>query len=137
MKTVAIAGHFDPFHEGHLLHIVESSKLGDYLYVFVSNDEDAMRKKGKVNIKQEWRIEIVRIILRGLNIMGIVLPTLDTDGTQTLTLRHYRPDTFAKGGDRTGPENMPESEVKVCNEIGCQIVYGVGKQLNSSSSMTI
>jgi D-beta-D-heptose 7-phosphate kinase/D-beta-D-heptose 1-phosphate adenosyltransferase len=136
MKTVAVAGHFDPFHEGHLLHIVEASKLGDYLYVFVSSDGDAVTKKGKVNIEQSWRIEIVRLITRGLGIMGVVLPTLDEDGTQTKTLMHYKPDIFAKGGDRT-PDNMPESELRVCEEINCKIMYGVGKQLNESSKMVM
>jgi D-beta-D-heptose 7-phosphate kinase/D-beta-D-heptose 1-phosphate adenosyltransferase len=136
MKTIAIAGHFDPFHEGHLMHMAQASKLGDYLYVFVSSDKDAIMKKGKVNIEQSWRIEIVRLVMRGLGIAGVVLPTLDEDGTQALTLMHYKPDIFAKGGDRT-PDNMPQSEVNACKKIGCEIVYGVGKQMNGSSKMRL
>lgn len=136
MKTVAIAGHFDPFHEGHLMHIVQASKLGDYLYIFVSSDEDAIRKKGRVNIDQGWRIEIVRLIMRGLGIAGTVLPTLDENGTQARTLIHYTPNIFAKGGDRT-PSNMPQNEIDACKEIGCKIIYGIGEQMNSSSKMEI
>lgn len=135
-KTICVAGGFDPFHEGHLLHIIKATKLGNFLYVFVSNDEDMVRKKGKCNIPLGWRIEIVQLILKGLGIKGMVVPTMDTDGTQAQTLSHYKPDIFAKGGDRT-PDNMPRNEIKVCKEIGCEIVYGIGKQLNKSREMVM
>jgi len=71
-----------------------------------------------------------------MGINGEVLPTLDRDGSSVETLRVYKPDIWAKGGDRT-PDNMLQSEIDVCKEIGCEIVYGVGDKLNSSSKMKI
>ena len=133
---VAIAGGFDPFHDGHLQHMEEAMKLGDYLIVLVSNDEDMIRKKGKCNIPLQARIRIVQLILKGLGFPGEVLATVDEDGTQAKTLKVVRPDILAKGGDRT-PGNMPQNEIEACKEIGCRIVYGVGKQLNRSSGMRI
>ena len=59
---------------------------------------------------------------------------IDKDGGCADTLRLVMPNIFAKGGDRI-PSNMPQKEVDVCREIGCDIVYGVGDQLNSSSKL--
>lgn len=133
---VAIAGGFDPFHDGHLQHIEKAAELGDYLIVFVSNDADMVRKKGKCNLPLWFRTLTVRLWLDHLNIAGEVVPTIDSDGTQAKTLIHYHPDIFAKGGDRT-PDNMPRNEVDACKEIGCKIVYGVGEQINQSSKMKV
>ena len=111
-------------------------KLGDYLIVLVSNDEDMIRKKGKCNIPLQSRIRIVQLILKGLGFPGEVLATVDEDGTQAKTLRMVRPNIFAKGGDRT-PNNMPQNEIEACKEIGCKIAYGIGKKINQSSKMKI
>jgi cytidyltransferase-like protein len=35
---IAIAGKFDPVHEGHIDHIVKAAKLGDYLYIITHTD---------------------------------------------------------------------------------------------------
>ena len=133
---VAIAGGFDPFHDGHLQHIEKAMELGDYLIVLVSNDEDMIRKKGKCNIPLQSRIKIIRLMLKGLGFPGEVITTIDKDGTQAKTLRMMKPDIFAKGGDRT-LNNMPQNELIACSEIGCKIIYGVGKQINQSSKMKL
>ncbi len=127
---VAVAGGFDPLHIGHLRHLKEAKSLGDYLVVLVSNDEDMIRKKGFCFMPLEERMEI----LRALKCVDRVIPTRDKDGTQAKTLKALKPDVFAKGGDRT-PGNMPANEIKVCEQAGIKIVYGVGKRLRSSSEM--
>lgn len=126
----------DPFHDGHLQHIKKAMELGDYLIVLVSNDADMVRKKGKCNIPLASRMEIVELILKGLGFPREVIETIDKDGTQAETLRVVKPDKFAKGGDRT-PDNMPQNELDACQEIGCEIVYGVGEQLNQSSKVEL
>ena len=128
MIKVAVAGNFHVLHDGHINHFEEARKLGDYLIAIVGSD-DYLRMKGKEvflsleNRKKQlkaWVDEVVEVI--------------DSDGTCTETLRQVKPDIFAKGKDRT-PDNMPESELKVCEEIGCEIVYGVGdKYLHLDSS---
>ncbi|MEE9399267.1 MAG: adenylyltransferase/cytidyltransferase family protein [Dehalococcoidales bacterium] len=130
MVKVAVAGGWDPIHIGHLRHFQKARKLGDYLIVFVSTDKDMIRKKGYCFMPLEDRMGI----LREFRCVDEVIATIDKDGTQAKTLRMVRPNIFAKGGDRT-PDNMPANEIETCKEIGCEIVYGVGKQLNSSSKL--
>jgi D-beta-D-heptose 7-phosphate kinase/D-beta-D-heptose 1-phosphate adenosyltransferase len=132
MLRLAVSGGFDPLHIGHLRHLQAAKRLGDHLIVMVSNDEDMVRKKSYCFMPLEERIEI----LNELKCVDEVVVTKDNDGTQARTLRVIRPDIFAKGGDRT-PENMPQNEITVCNELGINIVYGVGKQMKSSSQMIL
>jgi cytidyltransferase-like protein len=129
-KTVAVAGGFDPIHIGHIRHMKAAKKLGDQLIAIVSSDEDMERKKGFCFMPLEQRVEIVE----SLRFVDQVVVSKDTDGTVAQTLLELKPDIFAKGGDRT-PDNMPQNEIDVCREIGCQIAYGVGEQLSSSTNL--
>ena len=127
-KKVVVAGNFFVLHDGHINHIEEARKLGDYLIAIIGSD-DYLRAKGKEiflsleNRKKQlmaWVDEVVEVI--------------DKDGTCAETLRMLNPDIFAKSKDQT-PDNMPESELRVCKEIECKIVYGVGnKYLHLDSS---
>ena len=130
MTKVAVAGGWDPLHIGHVRHIEEATKLGDWLVVLVSSSEDMVRKKGIVFMPLNERVEI----LKALRCVDEVVVTIDKDGTMAQTLKMIRPDIFAKGGDRT-PDNMPANEIEACKEIGCKIVYGVGEKLQSSSAL--
>jgi len=129
-KIIAVGGGFDPLHIGHIRHLQEARKLGTWLVVLVSNDEDMIRKKGYCFMPLEERMEI----LRELRCVDEVWETWDKDGTQAETLRAICPDVYAKGGDRT-PDNMPVNEIEACAEIGCEIVYGVGEKIQSSSEL--
>ena len=62
--------------------------------------------------------------------------SVDKDGTITETLRKYKPDILAKGGDRTA-NNMPQNELDVCKELGIEIKCAIGDLLNASSKMEI
>ena len=135
-RVVAVGGKFDPIHEGHVLHILKASELGDYLYVFLQSDDAVRQGKRKCNIPFAWRAFFIEAVLDALGINGEVIPCFDRDTTSVETLRMCRPDVWAKGGDRA-PENMVRAEIDVCKEIGCEIIYDVGEQLNSSSSMEI
>jgi cytidyltransferase-like protein len=131
-KIVVLAGGFDPLHCGHVRHILAAKELGDILVVIVGTDYHMILKKGFVFMPFLERVEIIRAI-RGVD---KVIPSIDPDGTVTRTLRRLRPDIMAKGGDRT-PETMPESEIAMCKEIGCKIVYGVGGDKVQSSSKLV
>ena len=137
--VVVVSGGFDPFHEGHLDHIVEASKLGDYLIVLVSSDNDMLVKKGKFNVPLWFRIKTVQLWMKEYDINGKVIMTMDTNGTQVNSLKILRPDIYAEGGDVT-PDTINKEEERVCKEIGCKIVYEVGHsyhipKINSSSKM--
>jgi cytidyltransferase-like protein len=131
MRLVLVCGKFDPLHQGHIEHIIKASKLG-FLLVVTHSDIVIAKQKGYCAIPFEYRKMILEGLLLKLNIKGVVILPYDTDGTVSETIRRVRPDILAKGGDRT-PDNMPQSELDACNEVGCEIIYGVGETLNSSS----
>ena len=143
-KIVAISGHFDPFHEGHLDHMLKASMLGEFLIVIVNSDKSIIKKRtkngilGKVNSTQFWRMELIRLKMVGLGIRGMVVPSVDNDESVAASLEYYHPDIFAKGGDRsTTDKPIPKSEIAMCNKLNIEIKYGVGGKLNSSSSMEV
>ncbi|MFC1945199.1 adenylyltransferase/cytidyltransferase family protein [Chloroflexota bacterium] len=131
---VAVCGKFDPLHNGHIDHIIKASKLGDALLVITGDDDIVAMGKGVCYIPLSYRILILEGLLLRLCIEGSVVVSIDKDGTATETIRKYKPDILAKGGDRT-ENNMPRNEVEACKDVGCKIVYGIGDLLNSSSRM--
>ena len=131
MKVVVVSCHLDPLHRGHVEHMRLAAKLGDCLIVIIGSDEQILRKYG--NILQPLYRRVERLIRKAPFIVGVVV-SIDKDSTQVETLRLIKPDIFAKGGDRT-IDNMPKSEIDVCREIGCKIIYGVGDKINSSTAI--
>jgi len=129
--TVAVSGAFDPIHVGHVRYIREAAKLGNKLVVILNSDGFLLRKKGFVFMPFADRKEILE------NIKGVdeVVASVDEDQTVSKTLELVKPDIFAKGGDRTGPENIPEAGT--CRKIGCKLVTGVGGgQVRSVSELS-
>ena len=88
--TVAVAGGFDPFLQGHMDHIKKTAQVGNFLYFFVCNDSDMIRGKREYLIPLDSRVEILSVVIRGLSITGAIVPTVDEDGTMIQTLRQYR-----------------------------------------------
>lgn len=134
-KIVATSGGFDPLHVGHVRCIQEAAELkgrGGKLIVIVNGDGFLMRKKGFVFMPFEERLEIINAIAGVDYVVGW------DDGSQFVSgaLEILRPDIFAKGGDRSDPDKVPEFEV--CKRIGCEIVFGVGgrEKVQSSSNLT-
>lgn len=130
----AISGGFDPFHNGHLDHLLKAAALCHLLMVFISSDEDMKRKKGFVCLPLGLRRAIVEAVIRHYRLRAIVIDSHDKDGTQCETLKCCKPDVYIKGGDRT-PENMLQCEKDVCAQEGIEIIYGVGDLLNSSTKI--
>jgi len=127
--VVATSGGFDPLHVGHVRLIQEAAKLGDRLVVIVNGDDWLMRKKGFVFMDAKHRMEMI------MAISGVADVMMWDDGTPTVSgaLKRLKPDIFAKGGDRVDLSQVPEA--KVCAEIGCKIVFNVGRggKVESSS----
>ena len=129
-RRVAVCGHFDPFHIGHLRHLEQAKELGDWLIVIVSTDKHCLLKKGFVFMPEKERLEL----MLALKCVNEVVLSIDEDGTVAKTIKMLKPDILAKGGDRT-PDNMPQNEIDACKEVGCELVYGVGEQLNTSRGL--
>lgn len=127
--VVATSGGFDPLHVGHIRLIQEAKALGDKLVVIVNSDAWLKRKKGFVFMNLKHRMEMIKAITGVDEVMAW------DDGSPTVkgALRKLKPDIFAKGGDRGSLDKVPEA--KVCEEIGCKIVFNVGKggKVESSS----
>ncbi len=130
--VVAVCGGFDPIHVGHIKHFRDAKRLGDILVVMLNTDDWLIKKKGYIFMSFEERKEIIESI----RYVDKVTPVIDTNGSVAKTLEQLKPDIFAKGGDRT-LDNIPESEINVCERLGIKIVFGVGGGKVQSSSWLI
>ncbi len=132
MVTVAVSGGFDPLHIGHVRMFEEAKKLGDRLVVILNNDNWLQKKKGYVFMKEEERAEIIRALRCVDEVMLTLHPENPEDMSVCAELRVLKPDIFANGGDRKS-DNIPE--VIVCKEIGCELVFEIGRggKVQSSS----
>ncbi|SRR6266536_270377 len=128
-KIVVASGGFDPLHPGHASNLLEAKKLGDTLVALVNGDAFLRAKKGKAFQDLKTRCQIVSFV-RGVD---YVVPfEIENDPTVSEALRRLRPHVFAKGGDRAAPHLVPEWPI--CQELGIEIVFGVGASKEWSSS---
>ena len=125
-KTVAVSGGFDPIHVGHVRMIREAAEHGDVI-VIANSDEWLLRKKGYVFMPWKERAEIIQSF-KGVT---AVFQADDDDDTVTESLLRLKPDIFANGGDRK-QQNTPE--MKVCDDIGIEMLWNVGGEKIQSSS---
>lgn len=131
MTVVAVSGGFDPVDIGHISHFKEAKNLGDHLLVILHSDQWLMNKKGFVFMPYKER----KAILESIRYVDEVVPTVDDDPSVCKSLEHYKPDVFAKGGDRV-EGNLPQCELDVCRKHNIKIVYGVGgRKIQSSSEL--
>ena len=134
------SGGFDPMHIGHVRCLQGTAELANdkvrhptllkgLVVVVVNADSFLERKKGYAFMPLEERMEIIDAI-KGVD---FVVPW-ETDGDQTVcgALELLRPRFFTKGGDRTDYTNIPEWDI--CQNIGCEIIAGVGGDKIQSSS---
>lgn len=120
-RSIAVSGGFDPIHKGHVRYIQEAMKLGSNVIVILTRDDQLAHKKGKPFMTYAERKEVLEAIVGD---RGVVVPNVDADITSVESVRKYRPDCFAKGGDTWDLDNLPEA--KVCAELGIEVVFGVG-----------
>ena len=129
--VVAVSGGFDPIHIGHISLFKKAKQLGDKLVAILNNDNWLLTKNGYVFMPEKERKEI----LESLRWVDKVVLTQHLKNPKDMSvcneLYKLRPDIFANGGDRK-KSNIPE--VDVCNEIGCKMVFNVGRGKIQSSS---
>jgi cytidyltransferase-like protein len=141
-KIFMTSGGFDPVHVGHIRCIKGTADLAknpkDTPYnisgvtvVVVNSDLFLQRKKGYSFMSLEDRMEIIDSI-KGVD---FVVPwTSYEDQTVRGAIEILKPDYFTKGGDRFDASTIPEWDI--CQEIGCEIITGVGgDKIRSSSHM--
>jgi len=119
-------------HVGHLRCLQESAivarDLNLPLVVIVNDDNFLLRKKGYAFMPLEERMEIIQ------GILGVDHVVAWSDAGQTVVgaLEILKPSVFTKGGDRDAAANVPEFDL--CNQIGCEVRFGVGGGKIQSSS---
>lgn len=128
MKRVCISGYFDPIHVGHLEYIKQAKQLGDHLIVIVNNDHQATLKKGRSFMPEEERVEL----LKAIRWVDEVVLAIDHDRTVCETLKSISPppNYFCNGGDQNN-NSIPEAQI--CEELGIDLVDGLGNKIQSSS----
>jgi len=133
-KVIVVSGYFDPPTPTHLVYFQAARKLGDLLVVLLNNDAQLLMKRKGTKLEGRIRYPLMdrALILSELRTVDIVVVSIDTGRGISETLKIVKPHIFAKGGDRN-LINLPEEEIEVCKEIGCEIVCGVGGGRNEKS----
>ncbi len=150
-KVVVVSGGFDPLHIGHVRLFQAAKQLGDELVIILNNDVWLTDKKGAPFMPQEERKEIIEA-LRCVDKVVLTHHRMDDpDRTEhyarwrgvSENLREIKPDIFAQGGDRdvndaSDTESSAYYERVLCKEIGCEMVFSVGRggKVQSSSWLT-
>jgi cytidyltransferase-like protein len=124
-KIVCVSGYFDPLHIGHIEYMKKASSLGYNLLVIVNNDHQTKLKKGKSFMPENERLKIIS----SLKCVDRAVLSIDQDRTVCETLRLYKPDIFANGGDQNN-NSIPESGI--CEELGIELADGLGLKIQSS-----
>lgn len=132
-KVIIVSGYFNPIHKGHLELFTKSKALGDYLLVVVNSDLQRELKGSKEFMDEYERLSIVS----NLKQVDKALISIDIDRTQCETLKFLHSkysDTyqlaFANGGDQNN-DTIPERGV--CEELGIELIDGLGRKIQSSS----
>jgi cytidyltransferase-like protein len=150
-KIVIVSGGFDPLHIGHVRLFEEARKLGDELVVVVNNDVWIEDKKGHPFMADQERKEIIEA-LRCVDRVILTKHNLDDpDYTDCHArwrsvcgaMQEIQPAIFAQGGDRNekdaaDPTSSAYYERLLCEKIGCEMVFNVGRggKVQSSSWLT-
>lgn len=137
-KVVMISGGFDPIHIGHIRYMQAAKKLGDKLIVVINNDNWLRKKKGNEFMSETERKEIIEAIgcVDTVIISGHKKDTKDMSVCEEI--RKIKPNIFANGGDRKPEQDdLPAAEYQVCNELGIEMIFNVGRggKIRSSSEL--
>ena len=130
---MVLSGGFDPLHVGHIRMIQHARDMAALVVVGINSDDWLERRRGRVMTPFEDRCQIVASIRGVTSAVGFD----DTDDTAVALLKmvcRLSPGAkiaFGNGGDRTST-NVPE--VETCQELGVDLVWGVGGNKVESSS---
>jgi cytidyltransferase-like protein len=132
-KIIIVSGYFNPIHKGHLEYFINAKAKGDLLFVIVNSDHQRALKGSREFQKEDERLFIVKHIKE----VDKAFLSIDQDRTVCKTLEYLHRKfgskfklIFANGGDQT---NQSIPEVPICQELGIQLIDGLGDKIQSSS----
>ena len=132
-KLIIVSGYFNPIHKGHLEYFIHAKSKGDLLFVIVNSDHQRALKGSKEFQKEDERLFIIQHIKE----VDQAFLSIDQDRTvcKTLEMLHTQFGneyhlTFANGGDQN---NNSIPEVPICQELGIELIDGLGGKIQSSS----
>jgi cytidyltransferase-like protein len=132
-KAIIVSGYFNPIHKGHIEYFQNAKANGDELFVIVNNDYQRALKGSK-----EFQDELERVfIVENLKSVDKCFLAIDRDRTVVKSIKlifnEFGSDyklAFANGGDQNN-DTIPERVV--CEELGIELIDGLGCKIQSSS----
>ena len=132
-KVIIVSGYFNPIHKGHLEYFENAKSHGELLFVIVNSDHQRELKGSKKFQDENERLFIVS----SLRVVDKAILSIDQDRTVRETIKHihkkYQKDyslSFANGGDQNN-DTIPERPI--CEELGLELIDGLGQKIQSSS----
>jgi len=135
-EIVIVSGYFNPLHKGHIEYFEEAKKYAEDLWVIVNSDLQRELKGSKEFMDEDER----HIVVSSLKSVYDAMLSVDKDKTVRESIRAIaarnegRRIIFANGGDQTN-ETIPEREV--CEELGIELIDGLGDKVQSSSWLLV
>lgn len=133
IKAIIVSGYFNPIHKGHLEYFNNAKALADELFVIVNSDHQRALKGSKEFQKEDERLFIVQ----NIKAVDKAFISIDQDRTVCASIadifhkyNHEYELGFANGGDQN---NNSIPEVPICQELGIQLIDGLGDKIQSSS----
>lgn len=106
MITVVATGTFEILHPGHVLFLKEAKKLGDKLIVIVSADKNVRKRKGRVLLPQEQRLNVI------ISLKFVDNAVIGDDDDMFKPIKKIKPDIIALGKNQKFGEKELEIELK-------------------------
>jgi cytidyltransferase-like protein len=132
-KAIIVSGYFNPIHKGPLEYFNNAKSLADELCVIVNSDLQRALKKSKEFQKEDERLFIVQNIKAD----DTAIISIEKDRTVSASIAHLYKNFneeydlgFAKCG---GQDIHSIPEAPICNELGIQLIDGLGDKIQSSS----
>ena len=132
-KAIIVSGYFNPIHKGHLEYFKNAKQHADYLFVIVNSDLQRELKGSKPFQDEKERM----IIVNSIKGVDKAILSIDKDRTVCETIKKIAQEygeeyslAFANGGDQNN-DTIPEKPV--CEQLGVELIDGLGDKIQSSS----